>query len=205
MPGFSVRRYEPHSQNSNPRRAIKRSKSSPAALHGTQKSFLQSLKRSLPVMDGKNMTLLSIPIVVCALIPLVQCSTLVRLLVFVVFLTLAFKSIQFETPVEINAPEHIPRLDYQNRCVREARSFYRALCTKCPRVKASSIEEKADCCSVCLNEFEDDDWVRSLPCSGKHLFHAKCIEMWFLTSNNRPACPLCKMDMVDQLASTNKA
>uniref|UniRef100_A0A1J3EGK0 RING-type E3 ubiquitin transferase n=1 Tax=Noccaea caerulescens TaxID=107243 RepID=A0A1J3EGK0_NOCCA len=43
-------------------------------------------------------------------------------------------------------------------------------------------------CSVCLNEFEEDESLRVLPkCS--HAFHINCIDTWLLSHKN---CPLCR-------------
>ncbi|CAA0401786.1 unnamed protein product [Arabidopsis thaliana] len=43
-------------------------------------------------------------------------------------------------------------------------------------------------CSVCLNEFEEDESLRLLPkCS--HAFHLNCIDTWLLSHKN---CPLCR-------------
>lgn len=43
-------------------------------------------------------------------------------------------------------------------------------------------------CAVCLLEFEDDDYVRTLPiCS--HAFHVDCIDVWLRSHAN---CPLCR-------------
>lgn len=43
-------------------------------------------------------------------------------------------------------------------------------------------------CSVCLNEFEEDESLRLLPkCS--HAFHINCIDTWLLFHKN---CPLCR-------------
>ncbi|KAH6870914.1 hypothetical protein B0T10DRAFT_417916, partial [Thelonectria olida] len=41
---------------------------------------------------------------------------------------------------------------------------------------------------VCLEALLDEDNVRCLPC--RHVFHANCIEIWFLKP--RFTCPLCK-------------
>ncbi|KAH1220175.1 RING-H2 finger protein ATL65 [Glycine max] len=43
-------------------------------------------------------------------------------------------------------------------------------------------------CAVCLLEFEDEDYVRTLPvCS--HTFHVDCIDAWLRSHAN---CPLCR-------------
>ncbi|KAG5245127.1 hypothetical protein OIU76_002700 [Salix suchowensis] len=47
-------------------------------------------------------------------------------------------------------------------------------------------------CSVCLNEFQEDESLRLLPkCS--HAFHTPCIDTWLRTHKN---CPLCRAPIV---------
>ncbi|KAJ9129299.1 hypothetical protein P3X46_033896 [Hevea brasiliensis] len=47
-------------------------------------------------------------------------------------------------------------------------------------------------CSVCLNEFQDDESLRLLPkCS--HAFHIPCIDTWLRSHKN---CPLCRAPIV---------
>ncbi|KDP29732.1 hypothetical protein JCGZ_18667 [Jatropha curcas] len=47
-------------------------------------------------------------------------------------------------------------------------------------------------CSVCLNEFEEDENLRLLPkCS--HAFHISCIDTWLRSHKN---CPLCRAPIV---------
>ncbi|KAK7404467.1 hypothetical protein VNO78_05376 [Psophocarpus tetragonolobus] len=49
-------------------------------------------------------------------------------------------------------------------------------------------EESRNDCAVCLVEFEDEDYVRTLPvCS--HTFHLECIDAWLRSHAN---CPLCR-------------
>jgi Ring finger domain len=53
-----------------------------------------------------------------------------------------------------------------------------------------------ECCSICLEEFSDDEIVTALPrCC--HLFHTTCIGQWILErkSNN---CPLCKSLVIEK-------
>ncbi|KAJ4836054.1 hypothetical protein Tsubulata_008953 [Turnera subulata] len=49
-------------------------------------------------------------------------------------------------------------------------------------------------CAVCLLEFEDNDYVRTLPvCS--HSFHVDCIDIWLRSHAN---CPLCRAGIFRQ-------
>lgn len=46
-------------------------------------------------------------------------------------------------------------------------------------------------CPVCLDDFEENQDVRVLPCS--HSFHTYCIDPWLL--NVAGSCPLCRIDL----------
>ncbi|PSS30129.1 RING-H2 finger protein [Actinidia chinensis var. chinensis] len=57
--------------------------------------------------------------------------------------------------------------------------------------KDEGLVEGTDC-SVCLNEFEEDENLRLLPkCS--HAFHIACIDTWLRSHKN---CPLCRAPIV---------
>lgn len=48
--------------------------------------------------------------------------------------------------------------------------------------------EKCITCSICLENYKDDDKIRVLPC--KHGFHPDCIDPWLEQYNYK--CPLCR-------------
>lgn len=46
-------------------------------------------------------------------------------------------------------------------------------------------------CSICLNEYVENDILRRLPCD--HFFHINCIDPWFSLSQT---CPLCRSNVL---------
>jgi len=53
--------------------------------------------------------------------------------------------------------------------------------------KSKQDESKREC-TICLVEFENNDYIRTLPlCS--HTFHLVCIDAWL---HKKPNCPLCR-------------
>merc|ERR1719158_524957 len=63
-------------------------------------------------------------------------------------------------------------------------------------------------CGVCLVDFEDEDFVKRVPCPNGHLFHNDCISKWLLDCKN--SCPVthwCEvrkatiLDLYDTVAS----
>ncbi|KAK8703043.1 hypothetical protein V6N13_021373 [Hibiscus sabdariffa] len=55
---------------------------------------------------------------------------------------------------------------------------------------ADAFGEKVSC-SVCLQDFQPGETVRSLP-QCHHMFHLPCIDKWLLS---HASCPLCRRDM----------
>lgn len=63
----------------------------------------------------------------------------------------------------------------------------------------SEYENKS--CSICLEEYENEDKILKYPC--EHIFHQYCIETWIQTvvsKSNTPSCPNCR----DIIKYTNK-
>ncbi|XWS39766.1 hypothetical protein CRYUN_Cryun18bG0082700 [Craigia yunnanensis] len=52
-------------------------------------------------------------------------------------------------------------------------------------------------CSVCLNEFEEDETLRLLP-KCNHAFHIPCIDTWLRSHTN---CPMCRAPIVSNTAN----
>ena len=59
-------------------------------------------------------------------------------------------------------------------------------------------EEGHSKCMICLEEYDQDDEVRTLPCSRLvithlvHYFHKACIDAWLQKGTT---CPMCKFDL----------
>lgn len=78
------------------------------------------------------------------------------------------------------------------RCVRERR---RVLRYRLPTSSLKKLESRKftkneiyDTCAICLDDYEEGDRLRILPC--RHAYHTKCIDVWL--TKNRRVCPVCK-------------
>ncbi|CAH3110223.1 unnamed protein product [Pocillopora meandrina] len=52
----------------------------------------------------------------------------------------------------------------------------------------------SEVCAVCLDEFQNNQLVRTLPCG--HEFHCECVDRWLLAKRT---CPLCKGNILEWL------
>jgi hypothetical protein len=69
------------------------------------------------------------------------------------------------------------------------------------RAKGEDEEESSSCCcAICLDEFEDKERVRVLPC--RHKFHQVCLVPWLTEIHS--SCPLCKFNVLEHLLSEHK-
>lgn len=48
---------------------------------------------------------------------------------------------------------------------------------------------EAKSCSICIDDYQLGDVTRELDC--RHVFHADCVDTWFLEHRLDPTCPLC--------------
>ena len=62
------------------------------------------------------------------------------------------------------------------------------------QLKEFTKEDKYDCCSICLEDYEYSDQLRILPCD--HAFHSKCVDQWL--STKKRFCPLCKQKVLGE-------
>jgi hypothetical protein len=69
-------------------------------------------------------------------------------------------------------------------------------------MKNDSSENETEKCTICLNNFEEQEDVRRLPCM--HLFHIECVDQWLPTNKRCPICRVdieCKMDVAGAITS----
>lgn len=78
--------------------------------------------------------------------------------------------------------EKLPIVVYSTELVEEALEM------ASPGTKGDELTKEV--CPICIDEYEDGEKVRVLPCF--HLFHKECIDYWLVTQHK--SCPVCKYD-----------
>jgi len=83
----------------------------------------------------------------------------------------------------------------QERMQNMRRDFVEALPLKSVKDHLATLQDpeayEPDSCTICLDDLNEEDMVRILPCPCRYFFHKDCIDPWLLDNGS---CPTCKFD-----------
>lgn len=68
------------------------------------------------------------------------------------------------------------------------------------KAQVRTFTRHSDLCAICLDEYEEGDRLKILPCS--HTYHCRCIDPWFSLAAQR-ACPMCKQSVASTRGSSD--
>jgi hypothetical protein len=57
-----------------------------------------------------------------------------------------------------------------------------------PELEGRSADDSTGCV-ICIQDYEVGEEISVVPCSGRHQFHRRCIDVWF---TRKRLCPLCR-------------
>uniref|UniRef100_A0A1I8HJ18 RING-type domain-containing protein n=1 Tax=Macrostomum lignano TaxID=282301 RepID=A0A1I8HJ18_9PLAT len=77
---------------------------------------------------------------------------------------------------------------YRDWRQRQKNRLTRSSLKKLEQKKFDKATDPYECCAICLEDYEQGDKLRILPCN--HAYHQACIDPWLLKS--RSVCPVCK-------------
>lgn len=60
------------------------------------------------------------------------------------------------------------------------------------RYRKPTADEVGQKCSICFDDFVEEDTVVSMPCSSRHIFHERCVKEWLSRDDS---CPLCRSSL----------
>lgn len=60
------------------------------------------------------------------------------------------------------------------------------------RYRKPTADEVGQKCSICFDDFVEEDTVVSMPCSSRHVFHERCVKEWLSRDDS---CPLCRSSL----------
>ncbi|KAI4345807.1 hypothetical protein L6164_012901 [Bauhinia variegata] len=139
----------------------------------------------LPHLHSSSST--SFPIIVIAVIGIIATAfLLVSYYIFVIKCCLNWHRIDLLRRFSPSFRREEPPVIY----TPEFRGLDEAVIRLIPVIQYKTQEKNRDICecSVCLNEFQEDEKLRKIPNCG-HFFHIDCIDVWLLNNAN---CPLCR-------------